>query len=665
MATEKRAVFVLLVEDQPAHVELIERSLETDEGRFAVTIAASLREAKAQLKTSLPDVVLTDYKLPDGFGLELLSDAKPRCPVIVLTSQGDEHVAVEALKAGAWDYLVKTDLARLDMGRVLESAVREWQHRKAQELAQNEILALGSRLQAILDAATGLALMATDLEGNITTFNAGAENLLGYRAEEVVGILRPDVFHVAEDRLQWRNLSDDAEQAFLSYVGALNEAGRREWILLAKNGSELWVEITTTPVVIQESITGYLITGTNVTQRKREESTRRLLEQRLSQAHKMESLGQLAGGIAHDFNNLLACVLGYASLAVDSGEQSVDTLRQYLTEIQRAGERGRDFVSQLLAFSRGESIEPVAVDVGAAAAEAMSLLRSALPSGMTAELEVEPGLPCALFTTTQLHQLLINLSINARDAMQNEGQLKVSVSGADIQATQALTCDSCHDSFSGRYIKIVVVDDGPGFGAQTHARLFEPFFTTKVRGKGTGMGLSVVHGTLHQNQGHITVTSRLAEGSEFTLYLPVHTGVSKPVSSLTPQRTDGGHGRRILVVDDEPAVARVFEEVLRRVASEVTVVTSSVRALELFSADPMAFDLVVTDQTMPEMSGTDMCKKMLELNPNLPIILCSGYSETVDAGSVASFGIKRFLMKPVHAATLTSEAARLLALAQG
>ena len=374
-----------------------------------------------------------------------------------------------------------------------------------------------------------------------------------------------------------------------------------------------------------------------------EDLTERLtLEKQLRQAQKMEAIGTLAGGIAHDFNNILAAMVGYTELALDDIPEGLPA-RESLEQVLKSGLRAKKLVQQILSFGRRTDHETRPIEIGAVIKETMKLLRATLPSTIEIIQEVEDRPYTVLADSTQIHQVLMNLCTNAAYAMRERvGVLKVSLKPVCLDENSA----AGHVELSpGAYTRLTVSDTGEGMNIETLGRVFEPFFSTKEIGQGTGMGLAVVHGIVKAHGGAITVYSEPGKGSTFHVYLPLlETEEEKAApGDAEPLPTGTEH---ILFVDDEETLADIGRQMLERLGYQITRRTSSLEALEIFKETPDRFHLVITDQTMPKMSGLDLAKKILSIRPDIPIIICTGYSSQISAQKAEAMGVKRVLMKP-------------------
>ncbi len=366
------------------------------------------------------------------------------------------------------------------------------------------------------------------------------------------------------------------------------------------------------------------------------------MENILRQAQKMEAIGTLAGGIAHDFNNILSAIMGYTDMAL-TDRKADDPHRGYLEQVYKAGERARDLVKQILAFSRREEKEKKPVLVAPILKEGVKLLRSTLPTTINIKQEIKDTSIMVLADPTQVHQVLMNLCTNAAHAMREKGgtlwiQLVREVIGsAGTSRPLNLT--------AGNYAKLTVSDSGHGIDATIMDRIFDPFFTTKAPGEGTGLGLSVVYGIVKDHGGEIDLSSELGKGTTVTVYFPsIHT--EEPKAERMPEAIPEG-SERILFVDDEAALVELGSTMLTSLGYQVTSRTSSIEALEAFRANPYGFDMVITDMTMPNIRGDDLAKELLKIRPAIPIIICTGFSEMISEDKAKSIGIRELIMKPI------------------
>jgi len=484
------------------------------------------------------------------------------------------------------------------------------------------------------------AMYKLDKEGNFIWWNKTFEKITGKSVKQIRALNALDVI-VEEDR---QAVAIAIKQAMLDgyaevEASFMTASGQKPYYF---NGARLLDD--------DGQLAAIVGSGRDMSGQKEAEKQQKILQTQLLQAQKMESIGQLTGGIAHDFNNMLVGVLGYGELAQKrlKALQTDEKLAKYLNEIVKAGERARDLVAQMLTFARVHKGEVRPVDINAAIDELVNMLRPVIPATITLHKQSSEPLPLVLIDPVMTQQMLVNLCINARDAMGDHGTITVSASLVDAEEQ---ICSSCHHHFAGEYILIAITDSGEGIDQTLMDKIFEPFMTTKSVGKGTGMGLAMVHGISHEHGGHLAVSSKPG-CTAFNLYLPAelivasNDDIDEPELVLEPDIKAAGS--RILVVDDEKGVARLLNEVLSMHGFEVTIETDSQNALERFNNKPDYFDLIITDQTMPGLTGKELSIKLLEVRPDLPIIMCTGFSEKIDIKVAKQIGIRDFLNKPVN-----------------
>ena len=387
--------------------------------------------------------------------------------------------------------------------------------------------------------------------------------------------------------------------------------------------------------------------ATDITEIKNMEYERLHTEARLRQAQKMEAIGTLAGGIAHDFNNILSAIMGYSELALDDALNGTVS-EAYLRQVLKAGHRARELVQQILTFSRQSESEAKPIQVQPIVKEALKLLRASLPSTIEIQQEVENS-AIVEADPTQIHQIIMNLCANAGHAMRLEGGvLRVSL----VQENLGLEFTSHHQGMiPGPHLKLVVADTGHGIATEIMDKIFDPYFTTKEKGEGTGMGLAMIQGIARSCKGTVTVENAQPSGAVFTVYLPVVQ--EEAFHRAEMEKIVPGGDERILFVDDEPPLADLGKHLLERQGYHVTICTSSAEALALFESRPDDFDLVITDMTMPHMTGEIMARKMMTIRPRIPVVICTGYSEKITPELIDRLGIRGLVMKPLVGNELT------------
>ena len=406
----------------------------------------------------------------------------------------------------------------------------------------------------------------------------------------------------------------------------------------------------------------YLLTLLNdITEKKRAEEERLLLEKQLRQAHKMESLGTLAGGIAHDFNNILGVILGYGELSLSElPEEPGNSLRENIESLLKAVGRAKDLVQQILTFSRQGEERRKPINVNAIARETLKLLRSTLPANIEIRQNIGEEANVIIGTPSQVQQVIMNLCTNALHAMGgNQGILSL-----DIQTT-AVGFDPVKGDFvafkimkPGAYVRVTVSDTGHGIAPNILERVFDPYFTTKPPGQGSGLGLAVVHGIVKNYNGNIAIDSRLHQGTVVNVWLPIVDSIEAPEKidfETMPLGTE-----RILLVDDEEELLKSHRQILEKLHYKVVSTHLSTTALTVFHKNPADFDIIVTDMSMPNFTGAQLAVEALKIRPDIPIILCTGFSEFIDANLAKTIGIKEFLMKPVNKQTLAAAIRKVL-----
>jgi len=396
-----------------------------------------------------------------------------------------------------------------------------------------------------------------------------------------------------------------------------------------------------------ESLEFYrLLRDQNTTlENKVEERTKALAqsERQLQQVMKLQAIGTLAGGIAHDFNNILFPIVGYTELTMDDVPEDSQA-RQNLEEILKATNRAKGLVQQILTFSRQGGQERKPLKVQFLIKEALKLMRATIPSTIEIECNINEACRHIMGDPTQIHQVVVNLCTNAYHAMQETGgTLEVGLEEVDISYEKSVERVGMK---VGPHLELTVKDAGHGMGPDVMERIFEPYYTTKEQGKGTGLGLSVIHGIIKNHGGDISVSSQPGKGATFTVYLPVIDDIDVEIEPMEAASANQGN-EHILLVDDEEQIIDIEKQILERLGYQVTAKTDSQEALEEFSTRSEKFDLVITDMTMPKMSGDQLALKLMDIKPDIPVILCTGFNETINEEKALAMGIDRFVMKPI------------------
>ena len=477
--------------------------------------------------------------------------------------------------------------------------------------------------------------------GNIVDANPIELQSLGYTREEFIGKPLSDIIHP-----DYKEHSQNA----LGQVLRGSTVKNHETALITKSADHIDVEVNAVPLIEDGEVIYARAIIRDITERK-------TLENRLRQAQKMEAIGTLSGGIAHDFNNILAPILGFAEMALESipaGSQPANDIR----EVVKAAIRAKELVKQILSFSRQTEHELQPLRIQLVIKEALKLLRATIPATIEIRQDIKMECNPILADPTQIHQLIMNLCTNAYHAMRETGGvLGVSLTPIELDSEDLHTKINLHP---GKYVQLEVSDTGHGMTQSVKERIFEPYFTTKGKGEGTGLGLSVVHAIIKSLNGDITVYSELGKGTSFRVYFPA---IEQEAKKLTDKETNGplptGH-ERIMVVDDDEIIVQMEQQMLRSLGYEVTAFTDSEQSLKSLQSRPNDFDLIITDMTMPGITGDILAKQVLKIRPDLPIILCTGFSELITEDKAKAIGIKEFIMKPIIKRTFAETVRKVL-----
>ncbi len=745
---------VLILEDVPRDADLEVRELRREGIDCDVLVVSSSEEMIRALDDFRPDVILSDYAMPQFTGMDALklrNEHAQDIPFVVVTASINEETAADCIKQGADDYVTKDHLAHLVPA--VRNAIEKKRLQCAQKDAQAVIHRTAQEWSTTFDAMQeGVALLDTDFK--FMRCNKVLCNLIGRPLEQIIGQHCSELVHGL-----------GAHPAECPSIRAARSLKRETWQTTI---GDRWFDVVADPVLDDEGrLTGIVHTMSDITKRKHAEEAlhqahvrlrsfvdsnivgvavagsegqifeandyylnligftraefergeinwraitppewlsvdekaiaelhehgactqyekeyvrrdgtrvsvliidamlpgpgeqivafvlditdRKSLEGQLRQAQKIEALGTLAGGIAHDFNNILGIIFGYAEMAMTGSSDSTSVTAD-IEQILRAAERAKELVKQILAFARPGSDENIPVKVSLIIKETMKMLRASLPTTIDIRLNIDSQ-GIVMTAPTKIHQILMNLCTNAYHAMhEHGGTLTVSLDDV-LLPTDADRLEKKLDSRP--YIKLSVADTGYGMDKTVMERIFDPYFTTKPIGEGTGLGLSVVHGIVKNLGGNIWVDSVKGMGSSFEVWLPMVQQSADVTTEYNKKPLPRGN-ERVLLVDDEISLLNVSKEILKNLGYSITTETDSMAALELFKSDPYRFDLIITDQTMPNLTGFEMARQMLSVRAEMPIIICTGFSDLIDEDRAGLLGIRKLIMKPLDSNTLAS-----------
>lgn len=494
-----------------------------------------------------------------------------------------------------------------------------------------------------------------DVKSQLFTF-------VGHRAEEIFGYPMSE-WHKPRFRTKHAH-EDDIKRVINEFDRVVAEGNELEidYRLIAKDGSIVWVRDLIS--VIRRNGDAIALQGLmiDVTLAKEADIERRKLEDRLREFQKMQALGTLAGGIAHDFNNILGGIIGYTELALSS-TKNPQQANAYIERIRDSSYRARDLVKQILSFSSGRTVDRENIMLSGIVREVLQLLRASIPAAIQVDLRESERALMISANATQIHQVVLNICTNAAHAMRGGGMIKIELDKIPVdQIISRKIPDLCMQD----YARIRISDNGHGMSSEIMARIFEPYFTTKPAGEGSGLGLAVAHGIISNHGGAITVESELGIGTVFEVFLPLQ----EHAESAQPARSDdqsedaiaAAAGKRIIFVDDEASLVDIGREMLQHIGFDVIGFTSSTQALAYFLEHVDEIDMLITDQTMPELNGDALIRRMRQKRADLPVILCTGYSALIDKKGAEQLGVDAFLAKPYSIVELCSSVKAVLGL---
>jgi PAS domain S-box-containing protein len=627
---------VLVVDDNEEDRILALRALQREHPLLETVQPTDASSLASALAGGEFDLVITDYGLRWSDGLAVaraVKDRSPLCPVVMYTGTGNEQVAVAAMKLGIEDYVMKsavpTALAVAVRGALAHAAERGLRHARE------------ALLQGMLESAVD-AVIVMDHEGRVVDHNSAAESMFGYARDEAVGRTVAEL--IVPPDLRARHTAGLARVVGGEPPRLLGR--HREFPAVRRSGEQFPAEVSIASVRGAQPplFVAYV----------RDLTERRRLEAQFLQAQKMESVGRLAGGIAHDFNNILTAILGYADLLL---EELADTPhRPDITEIKRSAERAALLTRQLLAFGRRQILMPQVVDVNALIVDLERMLTRLIGEDIDLSTALSPELRLVHVDPGQMTQAIMNLVVNARDAMPNGGKLTIETRNVHLDESYAAKRP---DVAPGEYVRVTVSDTGVGMDADVQAHLFEPFFTTKERGRGTGLGLSTAYGIVRQSGGHIAVYSEPGRGSTFSIYLPPTTEAPTPRPvAAGPAAANGTE--TILLVEDEEPVRALARRVLAGYGYQVLVAATAEEGRRLWREHGAHIHLLVTDVVLPGASGPELVRALRDDRPDLWVLYTSGYSEAAIVRRGVLDPQTPYLQKPFAATALAVKVREVL-----
>ena len=631
------ALAILHVEDNAQDVRLLTAQLKQAGYKPAVDVVSEPDEFLRALRSKRYDIVLADYDLPKWSGTEalrLLRQEDQEIPFILVTSAVGEDVAVECIKRGATDYVLKDRPMRLPLAvkRAIQERLARDQRREAEQTRD--------RLAAIVESSED-AIISLTCKGDIVSWNSGAKRIFGYVASEIQGAAISKLF--ASNRIH------EIEET-LERLGNGHSTKRYRTEGRTKSHAIIQVAVAISPLRdLDGTISGGAAIIRDITQHC-------FLEEQLRQSHKMEAIGRLAGGVAHDFNNILTVILGHAG-QLQKKLHLNDPFLKAVLEIRRAAEQGAALTRQLLIFSRKQVSRPRALDLNVLVEGMQTMLERLIGEDLELEFVKRPTSSRVRADASQMSQVLMNLAANARDAMPMGGKIVIET-GEVFRNQDDFTPLGDHPT--GRYITLTVTDTGTGIDLNDRSRIFEPFFTTKAPGKGTGLGLATAYGIVREHGGWIDVDSEINQGTTVRVYLPALRQGAIEEAVPSGRTISSQHQGTILLVEDQSPVRMLVEDVLAESGYSVLSAADGAEALELAIGCSGSIDLLITDVVMPKMNGPELARHLSKSRPNLAVLYISGYSDVPLSRKRNIQPGTAFLGKPFTPEALIAEAHKLL-----
>ncbi len=625
----KNQIQCLLIEDSPVDCKLMQSMINPDVKVFTVS---SIQEALQKLSEEDIDIIISNLGLPDSYGLNTFSNLYanvPNIPIIVLTALDNEEIAIDAVKGGAQDYILKGDVTKRSLNRSLKYAIERKQIEE--QMREAEL-----RYKTVADFTYAWEYWEAP-DGTLKYVSPACERITGYPVDQFINTpsFKDEIVH-PEDKKIWDQHKTERTNKTINEI---------QYRIIAKDGSIRWIAHNCNVIQEGDQNLGFRASNRDITQQKQDEDRNQRLQTQLTESQKMETLGTLVGGIAHEFNNLLTSLMGYADICLTK----IPSNSQIYSDIQKikdSADHAKSLVQQMLTFTRQGTQERKIINITKTIESALKIARMSLPSTIEIKKNIDPSGGNILADPAQISQAIINIITNSYQAMKKSGGvLSISLDNVDIDSEYLVKNPSLR---KGKYVRIIITDTGTGIEKNIVDRIFDPFFTTRKVGEGTGLGLSVVHGIVMSHGGKITVSSEVNKGTTMIIYLPQVVGheTSRSENGSKEKATKSKEKYRILYVDDEPEIATMVKKMLEMLKYEVCLKNDSNAALNLFKEDPEHFDLIITDQTMPYMTGLQLAQKVMEVRENFPMIIVTGFSEDISKENYKKFGFKDYIAKP-------------------
>ncbi len=625
---------ILYVDDDQENLSSFKALFRRD---YEIHIAASAGEGLKILRSIPIQVLITDQRMPEMTGTELLEIAAAEFPEtrrFILTAFSDFPPLVEAINQGKLQGYFSKPIDGDFIKSRIEEGLKNYYLEKTNEELSDTIRANEAFLSAVFENIPDVVCVKDARDFSYVRVNRTSETLLGMSRNELLGKTAADIF---PSRLSEVFTLQDQEVATTGKTLDIPE----DPVETKSMGKRIF-HTKKIPIFNEGESPRYILcVSHDITDQVELENRKKELDERLRHVQKMKSIGTLAGGIAHDFNNILSSIIGFTELSMLAVQMNRSP-QNHLKEIFTAGTRARDLIRQILTFARKSDDKIVPVELDLIAGEVMKLIRATIPSTIRIHQHIEPGLT-VMGSASQFHQILMNLCTNASQAMDEKGGV-LGVTVTRKAKGESQQPDQDMDDSRG-LVQITVSDTGCGIAPEIREFIFDPYFTTKAPSEGTGMGLATVYGIVKSFGGAISFHSEQGRGTVFTLVFPESRETAEP-DRVNPQALPGGH-ERILIVDDEPSIVKIMQESLAFLGYQVSLETDSLRALDLFASSPDRFDLVITDLTMPNLTGDQLALKLMGIRPGIPVILCTGYSRKMTEEKALSMGLKAFLFKPL------------------